>query len=225
MRRRSTAAIALAVVGAGVGGPAIATVAGRTPHYGGGPTPTVPVTSTQTTPLGGSPVTSTLESTTSTGSTKPTLLVCVPVARRTIADALEVRAASIHEHLFMASNGMPQCNFVVARAHRGGPRSKVVVTVNVDNGPQAAWRLMRKLVEASQTFGPVPKGWKPPVLESRLGANAAWYPNLNQMMANNVNRSYLLTVGAIWHHATRAELIALERRTITTYRRIVRLPA
>jgi hypothetical protein len=211
MRKRSTAVIALAVVSASVGGPALASVAGRTPHYGGGPTPTIPFTST-------------LDSTTSATPT-PTLRVCIAAGRRTIAGALEVRAATIHEHLFTASNGMPQCNFVAARAHGGGPPGKVVVTVNVDNGPQAGWRLMRKVVEASQTFGPVPKGWKPPVLESGLGANAAWFPNLDQMMANNLNHTYLLTVGAIWHHATRAELIALERTTITTYRRMVRLPA
>jgi hypothetical protein len=221
MRSGRAAAIAVGLACACAGGPALAAVAGRAPRYGGGPTPTIPLTSTPDSTT----TTTTTTTITSSTPTTPTLLVCVAAGRRTIARALKVRAATIHEHLFTGSNGMPQCNFVVARARRGGPPGKVVVTVNVDNGPQPVWRLMRKVVEAGQIFGPIPKGWKPPVGISGLGAYASWFPNLHQLMANNVTRKYLLTVGVIWRHATRAEMIAFVRRVITTYRRIAQLPA
>jgi hypothetical protein len=138
---------------------------------------------------------------------------------------LKVRAATIQEHEFLASNGMSQCNFVVARAHAGGPRGKVVVTVNVDNGPQPHWRLMRKVVEATQIFGPTPKGWRAPSGVHGLGAYASWFWNLNQLMAINVGHNYLLTVGVIWHHATEAELRSLAFKAILVFRHIARLPA
>ncbi len=226
MRIRPTAVLALTAVCACAAGPALAAVDGQgsSPHgssYTGTSPQTIPETtptSTQTTTTGGT------GTSTTTTTTAPQLIVCIAAERRTIAAALKVRA-TIQERQFISTNGMPQCNYVVARAHSGGPREKVVVTVNVDNGPQPHWRLMRKVVEASQLFGPAPKGWRAPSAVHGLGAYASWFWNLNQLMALNVGHEYLLTVGVIWHHATKAELRALAFKAMLVYRRIARLPA
>jgi len=215
MRSRRTVPFIVALVCASAGGPALAAVAARAPHgAGGGTTTTEPVTTTT-----GSTTTATTTTTTTT-TTPPPLVVCIAAERATLARELSVPAATIREHQFLGSNGMQQCNYLIARAHRGGPHDKVVVTVNVDNGPQPVWRLMRKVVEAGQLFGPIPKGWAPPRGVSGLGAYASWFPNLEQMMANNVSRKYLLTVGAIWRRATRPELISLVHAATATYRRV-----
>jgi hypothetical protein len=229
MRLRPTVVLALTVACAGVAGPALAAVAGRgSSPDGSSYTGTSPQTLSQTT------TTSTLTSTTSTSTTQtsttttsivPQLVVCIAAEQRQLAAALKVQAATIHERQFISTNGMPQCNYLVARAHSGGPRGKVVVTVNVDNGPQPHWRLMRKVVEASQLFGPAPKGWRAPTAVPGLGPYASWFWNLNQLMALNVGHEYLLTVGVIWHHATKAELRSLAFKAIMVYRRIGRLAA
>jgi hypothetical protein len=234
MRTRRTFITTVAVLCAAVGGPALAAVAAqpaRSAHARSADSP-----STLTTPLGRPPITSTLDSTTSTADTTttsstttttapPELLVCLASVRRLIAQRLGVSASSIRSHEFLATNGMPQCNYVIGHARRGGPPGKVVLTANVDNGPQAHWRLMRKVVEASQIFGPVPKGFRPPIGLSGLGDNASWFPALNQLMANNIRARYLLTVGVIWHRTTRAQKIAITRAVTLTYRHIPRLPA
>jgi hypothetical protein len=229
MRRRRTAVIAVAVSCACAGGPALAAVAGRSPdaspREGTPPIATATNTSTLTTTTAGTTTTQT--STTSTSSTTttsaPPLSVCLASVRRVIAGRLSVRAASISDRQFLATNGMPQCNYLVADAHRGGPPGKVVLTANVDNGPQAHFRLMRKVVEATQIFGPVPKGFRPPIGIHGLGANASWFPALDQLMANNIKGRYLLTVGVIWHRTTQAQKIAITRAVILVYRDIRRL--
>ena len=230
MRARRTALAVVAVACACVAGPALAAVAGRAPSTRVALTETTPLntvprtlTATTTTPTTTTPITTTQTSTTTTTSV-PQLRVCLASVRRLIASRLGVRAASIMEHQFLATNGMPQCNFVVARAHRAGPHGKVVLTVNVDNGPQAHWRLMRKVVEATQIFGPRPKGFRPPIGIHGLGANASWFPALDQLMANNLKGRYLLTVGVIWHRSTPAEKIAITRAVTLVYRDIRRLP-
>ena len=233
MRRRRTLAFIAALIGACVGGPALAAVAA---HPARTPVAQQAAASTTLTTIGAPPLTATLDGTTTTATsttstttttttTTPTLLVCTGAELRTLGRALGVRAGTIHERQFLASNGMPQCNYLIARAHRGGPQDKVVVTVNVDNGPQPHWRLMRKVVEAGQLFGPAPPGWRPPVGVRGLGAYASWFPNLDQLMATNIGHVYLVTVGAIWHHATKAELRGLATKAILVYRRIVALPA
>jgi hypothetical protein len=219
--------IAAAVTCACAGGPALAAVAGRSPNTGPEATGTLPLgTATNTSTLTTSTTITTTTSQTSTTTTTSAqqLSVCLASVRRVIASRLGVRAASISDHQFLATNGMPQCNYLVAHAHRGGPPGKVVVTANVDNGPQAHWRLMRKVVEATQIFGPVPKGFRPPIGINGLGANASWFPALDQLMANNIKGRYLLTVGVIWHRTTQAQKIAITRAVILIYRDIRRLP-
>jgi hypothetical protein len=104
---------------------------------------------------------------------------------------------------------MPQCTFS-AHGHRA-----LSVTVNVDNGPQADWRLMRTVVEASQIFGVPPPGWKPPIGLNGLGAYASWFPELNALMA--ANHVDLLTVTVDWRRASRPAMIALARRIVVPF--------
>jgi hypothetical protein len=229
MRSRRTVPFIVAVVCAGAGGPALAAVAARAPRGGASgtimtATGTTTTSSTATSTTTATTTTATTTTTTTTTTAPPPLVVCLAAERTTLARAMRVPAATIREHQFLGSNGMQQCNYLIARAHRGGPREKVVVTVNVDNGPQPVWRLMRKVVEAGQIFGPIPKGWAPPRGVSGLGPYASWFPNLEQMMANNISRRYLLTVGAIWRGATRPELITLVHTATATYRRVPALP-
>ncbi len=226
MRIRPTVLFALTAVCACAAGPALAAVAGQgSLPDGSSYTGTSPQTIPQTTTASTQATTTGTGTSTTTTSTPPQLIVCIAAEQRTIAAALKVRAATIQERQFISTNGMPQCNYVVARAHSGGPRGKVVVTVNVDNGPQPHWRLMRKVVEAGQLFGPPPKGWRAPSAVHGLGAYASWFWNLNQLMALNVGHEYLLTVGVIWHHATKAELRNVAFKATLVYRRIVRLTA
>jgi hypothetical protein len=227
-RTRRTAVIAVAVTCACAGGPSLAAVAGRAPSTRVALTETTPLntvprtlTATTTTPT---VTTTTTQTSTTTTTLVPQLSVCLASVRRVIASRLGVRAASISGHQFLATNGMPQCNYLVVRARRGGPPGKVVVTANVDNGPQAHFRLMRKVVEATQIFGPVPKGFRPPIGINGLGANASWFPALDQLMATNIKGRYLLTVGVIWHRTTQAQKIAITRAVILIYRDIRRLP-
>ncbi len=236
MRRGRTAMLLLAVGCACAGGPALADAVSHTPRAGAAdtaatqtaPINTVTLTSTATTTTATATTTTatqTSTATTTTTTTTPAFQVCLTSVRRLLARRLGVRAAGISEHQFLASNGMPQCNYVIARAHRGGPRGKVVLTVNVDNGPQPHWRLMRKVVEASQLFGPAPKGWKAPTAVRGLGPYASWFWNLDQLMALNVGHEYILTVGVIWRHTTHIEKLGITRAVIVVYRHISRLPA
>jgi hypothetical protein len=83
---------------------------------------------------------------------------------------------------------------------------------------------MRKVVEATQIFGPTPKGFRPPFQVRGLGPNGSWFPALDQMMANNLGGKYIITAGVIWHHTTQAQKIAVTRAITLLYRHIRRLP-
>lgn len=218
-----TAVLAVALACAGAGGSALAAAVSRAPrsrsHVIAGSSATTGTLATTTTVPAGT--TTTLATTTTT----PMLQVCLPSVRGVIARRLAVGAATISHREFLATNGMPQCNFVIAHARRGGPAGKVVITANIDSGPQAHWRLMRKVVEATQIFGPTPKGFRPPRQVPGLGPYASWFPALDQMMANNLGGRYIITTGVIWHHSTPAEKIAITRAVTLTYRHMRRLPA
>lgn len=142
---------------------------------------------------------------------------CLASARHAVARSLGVSVAKVGRQLEMGSNGMPQCAYTVARAHKGGPHSHVLLMANVDNGPQAGWRLMRKVGEATQLFGPTPPGWHAPIGLSGLGPNASWFINLDALMAVNHARTELLTVTVSWRRAKRAEMVALARATVVPY--------
>ena len=234
MRARRTAAIAVAVSCACAGGPALAAVAGRSPDASPRVTGTLPIatatsTSTLTTSTAtGSSTTATQTTTTATTTAPktapvPKLSVCLRSARNVVATSLHVRVSAVRKRQRVGSNGMPQCNYLVQRAHgSSGPHTRAAVVVNVDNGAQAGWRLMRKVVEASQIFGPVPKGFKAPIGLNGLGPYASWFTNLDQLMVNNVNRHYILTVSIIWSRANTRSMIALARAVVVPYRQIRR---
>jgi len=233
MRMRRTALIAVAVVCACAGGPALAAVAGRSPAAGAltktAPLNTVPFTSTttatQATTTATQATTTATQTTTTTPKTAPVpkLSVCLRTARAVIARTLAVKVSAVDKRQRVGSNGMPQCNYLVQRAHTSsGPHTRAVVVVNVDNGAQAAWRLMRKVVEADQIFGVPPPGWKPPIGLNGLGPYASWFPTLDQLMVNNVTRRYIFTVSIIWYRAKRAAMIELARTAVVPYRQVRR---
>jgi hypothetical protein len=226
MRMRRTAVIVVAVVCACAGGPALAAVAGRSPAAGAltktAPLNTVPFTSTTTATQTTTTATQTTTTTPKTAAV-PKLSVCLRATRVVIARALGVKVAAVNKRQRVGSNGMPQCNYLVRRAHASsGPHTRAVVVVNVDNGAQAAWRLMRKVVEADQIFGVPPPGWKPPIGLNGLGPYASWFPTLDQLMVNNVTRRYIFTVSIIWYRAKRAAMINLARTAVVPYRQVRR---
>jgi hypothetical protein len=143
--------------------------------------------------------------------------VCMLRARTAVARDLGVRPGAVKISLALGSNGQPQCMYVAHPTAGHGPLTKATVSVNVDNAPQATWRLMRTVVEASQIFGVPPPGWKPPIGEEHLGPYASWFPELTALMATN--GVDLLDATVIWRHANRAQRIALARGAITPYQR------
>jgi hypothetical protein len=142
--------------------------------------------------------------------------VCLPQARAAIAKSLGVRISAVGTAHTEGGNGMPQCVFTTPRpsaAHE--PRTRASVTVNVDSGPQAAWRLMRTVVEADQIFGVPPPGWKPPFGVSGLGPYASWFPELDALMATN--GVDLLDASVSWRRAKLAPMVKLARAAVTPY--------
>jgi hypothetical protein len=136
--------------------------------------------------------------------------VCRLKAQQAIARDLGTTVGSIAYARSVANNGMPQCAFTVRASGR-----RVVVTVNVDNGPQAYFRLLRTVTEASQIFGKPPPGFHHPQGLSGLGPFASWFPNNDQLMATNDR--LLLTVTVAWPQAGRDEEVGLARAAVVPY--------
>jgi hypothetical protein len=136
--------------------------------------------------------------------------VCMLKAQQAIARDLSIGASAIAYLKSVGSNGMPQCAFTArAAGHRA------LVMVNVDNGPQAYFRLLRTVDEATQIFGPPPPGFQAPQTVSGLGPFASWFPTRNQLMAtNDVD---LLTVTVTWPGARRNAEVRIARAAIVPY--------
>lgn len=144
------------------------------------------------------------------GSTRPRPAVCKYKAQQAIAKDLGVKPGTVGYSKSTGGNGMPQCAFT---ARRGGRR--VTVTVNVDNGPQPYFRLLRTVDEATQIFGTPPPGFHAPEGISGLGPFASWFPNNHQLMAtNDVD---LLTVTVAWPGASRDQEVKVARAAIVPY--------
>jgi hypothetical protein len=143
--------------------------------------------------------------------------VCMHRATAAVARDLGVRPGAVKISLALGGNGEPQCVYVTHPKPGHGPLTMATVTVNVDSGAQATWRLMRTVVEASQIFGVPPPGWKPPIGEEHLGPNASWFPELTALMATN--GVDLLDASVIWRNANRTQRVALARAAITPYER------
>jgi hypothetical protein len=136
--------------------------------------------------------------------------LCLLKAQQAIARDLSLRAGTIGYAKSVGSNGMPQCAFT---ARAAGHRAHVMV--NVDNGPQAYFRLLRTVDEATQVFGAPPPGFQAPQTVSGLGPFASWFPTRNQLMAtNDVD---LLTVTVTWPGARRNAEVRIARAAIVPY--------
>ncbi len=144
----------------------------------------------------------------SSGPARP--LVCKLKAQQALARKLGISSSAIHYARSVGGNGMPQCAFTArANGHR------VLVMVNDDDGPQAYFRLLRTVDEATQLFGPAPPGFRPPQGLSGLGPFASWFPDRHQLMAtNNVD---LLTVTVTWPGAGRNSEVGVARSAVVPY--------
>jgi hypothetical protein len=125
-------------------------------------------------------------------------VVCVPAARPLLAARLGVPATAISQAVTTGNNGMPQCVLTAARA---GERP-VQLTVNLDNGPQAYFRLERTAIEASQQFGTV-RLYAPPEQIPGLGMEADWFPDADNLETTDGLR--LITVTIAWPGSKQAE--------------------
>ncbi|HEX3802429.1 MAG TPA: hypothetical protein VHV75_06285 [Solirubrobacteraceae bacterium] len=136
--------------------------------------------------------------------------VCRLKAQQAIARDLGISTGTINYARSVGSNGMPQCAFTArAASHR------VLVLVNVDDGPQAYFRLLRTVNEATQIFGPPPPGFHPPQGLSGLGPFASWFPNTYQLMATN--SVDLVTAAVTWPGAGRNRDVAVARAAVVPY--------
>jgi len=136
--------------------------------------------------------------------------VCKLKAQQAIARDLGIPPRAVAYAKSVGNNAMPQCGFKARAAGR-----TVVVTVNVDNGPQPYFRLLRTVNEAAQIFGVPPPGFHAPQGLSGLGPFASWFPNNDQLMATNDR--LLLTVTATWPGVGRDEEVGLARAAVVPY--------
>jgi hypothetical protein len=136
--------------------------------------------------------------------------VCKLKAQTAIARDLGIALGAVSYARSVGGNAMAQCAF---RSRAGG--RTVVVTVNVDNGPQPYFRLLRTVGEAAQIFGVPPPGFRPPQGVSGLGPFASWFPANDQLMATNDR--LLLTVTVAWPGHGRDDEVGLARATIVPY--------
>lgn len=136
--------------------------------------------------------------------------VCKLKAQQAIARVLRTSPGAVAYARSVGNNGMAQCAFT----GRVGGRA-VVVTVNVDNGPQPYFRLLRTVNEAAQIFGVPPPGFHAPQGLSGLGPFASWFPNTDQLMATNYQ--LLLTVTVAWPKSGRDEEVRLARAATVPY--------
>jgi hypothetical protein len=145
------------------------------------------------------------------GSSSPARpAVCKLKAQQAIARDLAIPPGAVVYARSVGNNDMPQCAF----KGRASART-IVVTVNVDNGPQPYFRLLRTVSEAAQIFGVPPPGFHPPQGQSGVGAFASRFPNSDQLMATN-DRA-LLTVTVAWPGAGRHKQVGLARAAIVPY--------
>jgi hypothetical protein len=73
-------------------------------------------------------------------------------------------------------------------------RPRISVVVNLDSAPQPYARLEREIVEDGQQFGQV-RGFSAPQTVSHLGLDAAWLPDLSQLITTDGVRLVTVTVG------------------------------
>jgi hypothetical protein len=135
---------------------------------------------------------------------------CLPRARAVVARVFGVAAARVSMAVSTGGNAMRQCTFTAApRGARG-----VRVTVNVDTGAQAYFRLERTVVEASQVFSTVRLIAAPQQVPG-IGLDADWFPAEQQLMTTDGRR--LLTVSVGWGGASESRRRALAEVVVGPY--------
>jgi hypothetical protein len=126
--------------------------------------------------------------------------ICTPAGLASIARFLRVSPASISTHAATANSSYPECPFTARPAGR-----PVRVTVEVDTEPAAYAVLERTIIEQSQTF---PQRLHPaPQHVGRLGIDASWFPEQQQVMTTDAVRLVIATIG--WPSAPQARRVAL----------------
>ena len=130
--------------------------------------------------------------------------VCARTAREVLAARLGIQAPAVSQAVSTGNNDMPQC--VLSGLPPGVHPVRVTVTVNLDNGPQAYFRLERTAVEASQQFGTV-RLYAPPQQIPGLGMEADWFPDADNLETTDGAR--LVTVTIAWPGAKQAERLRL----------------
>lgn len=132
---------------------------------------------------------------------RPAEISCTVPARDAMATYLHASRASISESASVGNNDMPQCLF----GTRLGSGRTVEALVNVDNGPQPYFRLLRTVDEDSQGFPTLDHA--PPAAIMNLGLEADWFPQYPQLMTTDGYR--LITVAVTWRHEPQRDERAL----------------
>jgi hypothetical protein len=135
--------------------------------------------------------------------------VCRVKAQDAVARRLGVKAGSVTFASSVGDNDMPQCGFAT---RVGGMR--ITALVNVDDGAQAYFRLMRTVVEDSQSFVGA-RVVNPPQQVAGLGPYASWLPGPDELMATN--GILLVTVTVTWPRARTGSQVALAKAAILPY--------
>ncbi len=134
---------------------------------------------------------------------------CQSKARTAIAVFLSVRAVQVAGSTSVGNNGSPQCLWSVKLAG-----ARVTTLVNVDKGPQPYFILERTIVEDSQEFSAT--ALHPgPLSITRLGLEAAWFPQYPYLMVTDGYQ--LLTVTVRWAHRRQGVERELAEAVARTY--------
>ncbi|MDQ6605379.1 MAG: hypothetical protein M3Z06_02390 [Actinomycetota bacterium] len=94
--------------------------------------------------------------------------------------------------------------------------------MNLDSSPQSYQRLERLIVEDGQQFG-TERNFSPPETVTHLGLDAAWVPDLSQLITTDGKR--LITVTVRWRGSRMAMRRAMARTEAKLYLEPLRKPA
>lgn len=135
---------------------------------------------------------------------------CESKARTAMATFLSVPAAQVAGSASVGNNASPQCLWSVKLADG----ARVTTLVNVETGPQPYFILERTIVEDSQEFS-VTALHPGPLSVTRLGLEAAWFPQYPYLMVTDGH--VLLTVTVSWAHRPQRLERALAEAVARTY--------
>jgi hypothetical protein len=104
---------------------------------------------------------------------------CRASGRTIVALATQAQLSAVAASKTTGNNGAPECHFGTTAAGK-----RVTAIVNVDSSPQPYARLERAIVEDGQQFG-TQRTFAPPQTVTRLGLDASWFPDLNQLLTSD----------------------------------------